>query len=1106
MDKKRSEDHNLPRPNGENETSFNTPTGESSHDHPEVVNLPEGHPFRQISEDSRVEDLRYFVEERGYESAQPAYEFSQSLQSGELGQAAELLANYRDLNNLERERFHNVHEALRDTLFGLTQDEKAKVRASYPEFDATLRYLNTLSSSRAPANPPPNPENLITALTTAEVRYSPDEPSRNEKEDQEVSRLPEGHPFSKILQNPNIQELKDNVDEEKGLVSGKLPYQFAILLQEGKFRAAAEIAASFHASDAKNKIQRFSTAKEKFAHIEMALDSILHELNDREKNELYQTYPEFTQVLKYAEGLFRDESPDPTALVEALSAAETRYSSESAQYEESAVENRSEPTRPILIQDPRKGLMGVFYPKAENNGLEGKIQSALRREDVRGIDYTSDEEALNKLSAAINGIERKSNDTTKAIVLAKKFTETSSGEQHIAIASKGNFIIAGFEGNTLSIVEHTSNSDEFVVNPSDFKHNESIRVLTTDEYEEIMKNRGIATNDTLPGVELIRLGESRRVYSDLDKERPEPKEADEPPRKESSERENPKADFEEYLASLSPEQRLELTREKYATAKAAALLEKKQGSAHENEELLQGLYADAKKAYAQEELQQQLEGVTDEVERKAIVTAWLINERAEVRQLAHDSYIEQFSQQHKVQAAAAKALNYMSKPGEKVANYLAERKWTRRVVIGGVAVAAAGGVIAAGAAAGVTATAVMAGRFAGIGLLNGGVLGSFRAKMRGAFAESQAEYGADSRILQEKIDEIDTGETELVDAALEHDKKDTERYFGGERSRYRARIRHGLAKGAITGAVIGGIVGSSIAAFVDMYTGDTPEVSVKKLESIVDPSPSESPPLAEETPSASPSPENNIDNGSPETPEEGNDTPNNDSGSANRQTPDEALEEHSPYGAEGRHIPTNAGAYEVFDRLGLGDQWEELYSDAQLRDQLVDDGSAYSLSDLPATHPDYQEHGFGWLTDNLTDESIEAIYERAEELSSDTFVENEGDTVPSDTEVTREDAISQLETLSERSVQDIEAFNITGGDGGETLVDGISKELWPNGNTRIDTEVWYRIENELLAENPREFYRMSDGHVGIVRPGYMSESAKNTIISTINKSGFTVTF
>ncbi len=64
-----------------------------------------------------------------------------------------------------------------------------------------------------------------------------------------------------------------------------------------------------------------------------------------------------------------------------------------------------------------------------------------------------------------------------------------------------------------------------------------------------------------------------------------------------------------------------------------------------------------------------------------------------------------------------------------------------------------------------------------------------------------------------------------------------------------------------------------------------------------------------------------------------------------------------------------------------------------------------------------------------------------------------------------------------------EAFNIPAGGGGEQLF----------GDLGIDTSKWYANENTLLANFPNDFYRMESGHVGISRPGFLSQGAQDAI-------------
>ena len=64
-----------------------------------------------------------------------------------------------------------------------------------------------------------------------------------------------------------------------------------------------------------------------------------------------------------------------------------------------------------------------------------------------------------------------------------------------------------------------------------------------------------------------------------------------------------------------------------------------------------------------------------------------------------------------------------------------------------------------------------------------------------------------------------------------------------------------------------------------------------------------------------------------------------------------------------------------------------------------------------------------------------------------------------------------------------EAFNIPSGGGGEALF----------GDLNIDTTKWYDNEDALLANFPNELYRMDSGHVGISRPGLLSQGLQDAI-------------
>lgn len=78
---------------------------------------------------------------------------------------------------------------------------------------------------------------------------------------------------------------------------------------------------------------------------------------------------------------------------------------------------------------------------------------------------------------------------------------------------------------------------------------------------------------------------------------------------------------------------------------------------------------------------------------------------------------------------------------------------------------------------------------------------------------------------------------------------------------------------------------------------------------------------------------------------------------------------------------------------------------------------------------------------------------------------------------------SELPDAAPEVIVPNEAFNIPDGGGGEQLFNGLG----------IDTAKWYANEDSLLANFPNDFYRMDGGHVGIARPGYLSQGAQDAI-------------
>lgn len=67
-----------------------------------------------------------------------------------------------------------------------------------------------------------------------------------------------------------------------------------------------------------------------------------------------------------------------------------------------------------------------------------------------------------------------------------------------------------------------------------------------------------------------------------------------------------------------------------------------------------------------------------------------------------------------------------------------------------------------------------------------------------------------------------------------------------------------------------------------------------------------------------------------------------------------------------------------------------------------------------------------------------------------------------------------------------EQFVVPNGGGGEDLLEAL----------QIDPAKWYGVENTLLDQFPNDFYRMDDGHVGIMNSGMIPQGAQD-IISTL---------
>lgn len=69
----------------------------------------------------------------------------------------------------------------------------------------------------------------------------------------------------------------------------------------------------------------------------------------------------------------------------------------------------------------------------------------------------------------------------------------------------------------------------------------------------------------------------------------------------------------------------------------------------------------------------------------------------------------------------------------------------------------------------------------------------------------------------------------------------------------------------------------------------------------------------------------------------------------------------------------------------------------------------------------------------------------------------------------------------------VEGFNVTQGEGGI--------EMFSDPSINLGADVWYANEDALLAQFPGDFYRMTDGHVGLAHPGWISQEAQNFINS-----------
>lgn len=232
--------------------------------------------------------------------------------------------------------------------------------------------------------------------------------------------------------------------------------------------------------------------------------------------------------------------------------------------------------------------------------------------------------------------------------------------------------------------------------------------------------------------------------------------------------------------------------------------------------------------------------------------------------------------------------------------------------------------------------------------------------------------------------------------------------------------------------------------------------------------------------------------------------------SPDRPLADELLEQHGADVDAARTIEAGEGVDNTLREMGIEDPSlrQELTTDTELRDTLVDRGVAYEAGDT-----------IGWnKVGELDNQTIEDIYERAAELelsdeetpvtpeTQETPQEaplNEAPEPPSEIERAQAEAFTDaLDMLEANPAETFESLNIPQGGGGEQLLQAINREFWPNGVMAIDQSAWYDIEDQLVRDYPQDFYRMADGHVGLMRPGYISEQAKNGLVEILRARGY----
>lgn len=220
------------------------------------------------------------------------------------------------------------------------------------------------------------------------------------------------------------------------------------------------------------------------------------------------------------------------------------------------------------------------------------------------------------------------------------------------------------------------------------------------------------------------------------------------------------------------------------------------------------------------------------------------------------------------------------------------------------------------------------------GAISGGVLGAFGGKRRGIRESARESMQGLGTELEELQGRITPGQD--VDTILGIDKK-REQAIERSRKRVARRMRRGLAQGAMYGA-FGAAVGQGAAEL--FWGGDTASGT-----------------------------SNGEIGGSDAGEATGPEVKTHELSSS------ELLERYAgDTAAEARDIQLGEGPYRLFEDMGIPEsEWEDLYRNENLMNQLIENGDAYSLE---ATG----EQGYGWgiaHAGEMSNASIVDIYQAA---------------------------------------------------------------------------------------------------------------------------------